>query len=697
MREPWAQIFFFRWAAVAGLLLQAACVTVPLTWTNLAELPAPTEAESRGNPAIVLLFKDEYSMASIPEHSFHHLHHRVVKVLNEKGRQVYASARIEIDRDEEFIGFQARTIGPDGKVEAVLGSDVIQDESSTAGGNSGHRILIFRYPHVEIGSVLEYVYVTWKVHSFPTRLSGDCSWDIPIKRCIVSIATAPEVEGELRAYQTDAKPATESLTGHRRQFLEVDDIPAWTTEQFTPDRVHRVPWWLFKVNGVQSTSSYAFYYDSWAHSGWWRGHDIVEDGGHYAAGFTETIPKDGCVGRACLVNRALDIVRERTDLTAVNLQPGQLAPMRPLTAVWSSRTASAEEKVLLAWRLLRNTGVEATLAVVSSPHVSAFDPDFPTDFWFNHLAIELPPELPHGEPTWLDPSCESCAAGELPPWSFDAPALLLEQETGANAHVTARLTKATGNAMPVSQRLYDYRVTIEPSGDARIDLAVRTQGGSAVGELMRIRTTTDRNWADALAGLALQRSPAFRAAAKDRERCDKTKATCEWMISFEAPGFATVAPSGVVVPLKFMAQPAWDNAFAAKSRTNDVFFWAEESTDSAIIEAPVGMKCTWQMPHTESRVRSSPAVETEVDAHLQGTALVLKRSLALREGTFPKSEYPDIRKAMRLFGKMRNTQVTCLRDTEPVMSTPGARSSTESDDKSDEAESADSGAAEQGR
>ena len=219
------------------LLLLACFLTISLfsqvedyDWNDTMDYTID-ENEYQDYSAIVLLDYriQEFMGNTIPEMNRASMHHKIIKILDEKAIEDYN--RVYIDDVENLIELKARTIKPDGTIIEVKEEYIkkINDEDFDL-------ITIFAIEGVEEGDVLEYMY---KMKNMSNLFGIEIfQTDIPVKKAIFEIVQTSLYEVFIKSYNG---LDTFSLAEDSPSAISISkDIPALPNEYYSANNQNRM-------------------------------------------------------------------------------------------------------------------------------------------------------------------------------------------------------------------------------------------------------------------------------------------------------------------------------------------------------------------------------------------------------------------------------------------------------------------------
>src|SRR5579871_520096 len=214
----------FQDAPVVSLFRRQEIQVIPVHWVGRG--PSAPATKSEGGVLITI--------------------HEVLQIRNEKGRQ-------QAVLTAPFVGSQsnvevfARKIDPDGTVTDIAQSEFV-DETVSRDGEELGGVRRLRYPHPQVGTVLEYVIrlgLTGPLPYLPDFLLGP----VPVVRYEADLSCPRYTGFGLKSYNMDAEPVVDDRSDPAWQHIRVStrNLPAHVDEELTSSRAFDEPWWAFAV------------------------------------------------------------------------------------------------------------------------------------------------------------------------------------------------------------------------------------------------------------------------------------------------------------------------------------------------------------------------------------------------------------------------------------------------------------------
>lgn len=534
-------------ALLANLLVLsgASCASLSglgggtVAFSDVAALEAGAKVPADA-PAVVLLREEVIHVRGVrgvaaPITEFHH--HEVVKIVSEAGFEA-AKMRVAIPPEGELVQLAARTVAPDGKVTPVDPRSM-QKARTVVEGSAGVELRYFQFPNVEVGSVLEIVTVT-RTKALFLSWASVASSPFPIATYRADVSTPSNVTFDFLLNGTQAPlEQVPDPDGRQRVVVELKDVPAMADEVFAPQERTAAPWWIYRITELRSAKGGAEPgLIAWDRAVPWVIYEnVVEQ--KPIAGFAK-LDAGKCHGDVkCLVTEALAQARTR-EWTGFTEQ----LEMRDPEEIEQSGTANNLEKALLFWSLLRSADVEAHLALLARTPGFPVNKTFPSPAWFDH-AVVLVPGL--GD-TFVDPSCEACAPGQLPEWDRDVEALVVRPRSD-HWRIDTEWKPVAGQALPDNEHRVVYDATVHKTGDVEVSLEEIVTGETAMLTRLETRLADEAEVAHEWDHFAGARSRSARVTTSTAWSCERDQARCRRTATLTIPGYGAVDGDRILVPL----------------------------------------------------------------------------------------------------------------------------------------------------
>jgi hypothetical protein len=618
-------------------LFLAGCAPALFQWEPAGTLPAPSAKRYGEAPAVVLSREQRWTLTG----TYTTVYRRIerVAVLSEAG---YKHGRVEVPvRNGKLIAFNARTVAPDGQVFPVAPDDLHEMKSVTDAERDSIEIkrLRFQFPHVTVGSVLEYFYEIELpfLLQFNTEALSD---DIPLQKTRVELLFVDGVSYGFQIYNSSAAPKRDTSDGYTRISIEAKDLPA-IPHDGPPWQISE-PWWAYRVK--------SFYHPRWGPhsilSDWPSTLTFVAkqlyDDKHFE-GATLTPDVASCArDTRCIVDHAIAWLRDATELSAfVNAGTS----LRPLRAVLAARRANNFEKALLLVRALRQFSVDANLVLVGRNRGLSMDPKFPLPDRFDHLVVQVP-----SLSLFIDPSCDACAPGELPSWSAGRKAMVLRSERKAisdEPQVSSELVDLPRAPPDLHQSTFDAKL----SADGVLTGAWSIGGKGEIAVLVELGQRRDsQKLSELIEGELRKIVSGMRIDETPTVACNHRAMTCEAKTRLTLPGYAAVDGDRLHLPLTILTN--WQD------RKKGFIPADVDNIRTITVSLPDGWTPE-SLPQASSL--QSPPASVAFEAKLDGQRLTLKLTVLARQGLWKGRDAENLKAVGKRIDEIRSGVIVLKR------------------------------------
>jgi len=348
-----------------------------------------------------VLYAEVALIQSAREDFYIQRHVHEVRRINHENGLGYANVRFWVGDHEELVGFRATTVQPDGtRIE------LDEDRLYAFENDDGDVMYSFRFPKARVGSVLEFVYTRENNRGYTHGATFDISRRVPVRRFRLDIRGTTDIAGELKVYGIDSDVVRRTREGDMwRLQVALDDVLPFEREPFGPSRNRGEVWAMYrnkKIGPYKGRRTWASVMKSHTKALY------VEN--TWLEGFRDTFHRSECddLSRSKCIER----IKESVDEDLI-LDDYSLGEPRPMDDVLAAGRASSRELATLMWHRLDRAGIEAHYAYTRRDREGRFDEDMPTFRWFDHMILYIPEQEGLETAVWVDPSCASCAPGEL--------------------------------------------------------------------------------------------------------------------------------------------------------------------------------------------------------------------------------------------------------------------------------------------
>ncbi len=644
-------------AALAALVLFSGCR--PSVEIKLAPLTAIPADDGKWPEAKAVIEKDDTHLIVISSHDTSYSEWRIHRVIRLRSADVLdlADLRIELSKSHEISDFKARSIAADGTVrtidESALKSAPVEAEDDTVA-----EVFVASIPGAEVGGVIEYTYAVeaeYARRSWLTNYRGlTGTWGLPIRKARMKVTVNKFVRYSVQVTRTASKIRKEKDGLVRHIVWEAEDIGPARKEKWAPPD-DGWPRFLFKVQAFATKTWRLDVTRSWDAVLRWRVRTLHGKPERLYEKY-EPVEQPECAAGdvMCRIAGALDIARQRVAFDGLVSRFGRV---RPLHEMLAAGTANQYEKAVFVGKLLRDAGVEVRYAFGVRPATQTLDVDYPYAADLNHMLLYVPKQQGLDKPLWLDAACEYCTPGQLSDYSRGARMLLTDYDADDDK-VSAKVTRAGGEA-PLADRARDtYTVTLSPTGDAEIRYEELHEGNRALWFARTLRKQDDEARRKAAESVAAAIDARAELVDAPTPTCDAAAGRCTRVVTVSVPGLAVIDGDEVVLPLKLLAD---DGIFEApkKKRTRRLKLTTTRIFEEALVlKLPDGFSVAGApTPFTAS----SDAFETALTVEQTPDGLNLLRRAAWRQGMYPAQPHDPRVDALRKAAAVRDTPIRLRR------------------------------------
>jgi len=365
-------------------------------------LTSPGVEEYPEAGAIILL--NEYDCLVKKDNTMEKKIHRLIKVLNVRGREKYGEVQIDYDSTYQTVEVNyARVIKPDGRIVKV-GKKDIRDVDRWAGFPlySNAKVKIISMPEVMEGSIIEYraTIVTSKlINEDDFQFCSGTQGFEPYLRHRFKLTIPRERKINIHYVRLeDVRPRISEGDGSITYQWEINDVPEIIAEPNMP------PW--ADISPFLMVSSFS----SWSEfSQWWR--DLSRGQAEPTPEIIDKV-KEIIEGKQTQEEKAKAIYHwVASKIRYVGLEFG-IAGFKPHRAeeIFSNKYGDCKDKATLLLAMYKVAGIPAYYALIGTRQMGKLEREIPMS-QFNH-AIVLAGV--NGGLIWLDPTAETVSYGNIP-------------------------------------------------------------------------------------------------------------------------------------------------------------------------------------------------------------------------------------------------------------------------------------------
>ncbi len=635
-----------RWLLVA--LVASSCASSSrLKVAFLAKEQLAFDKEKYQDDAAVVLHRADRTLLQTNPGATELMRHAAIAILKEGGFDL-ADVKIPFSARQELVTLIARVVQPDGSVREVEARDILSD--TNAKGERDTKAKFFRFPDVQVGSVLEYAYVV-KAPWIVGYDDQDTLGEFPVRHYDFELTGSRLLPLEAVEYNSTRPIEVTTLNdGSNRLRFSLDDLPPRPKEEWAPNWTFTEPRWAWRVLGYkESTQITTDWFRNWQ--------DVVERVARDAwiepapfAGFSAWPDLSACADAACKVTKATEWIQEKTSTLHVDTNR-QL----PLAEAFTSGHASAKERALLLRAALGRAGVEAQLLYTTELASRQTRRSFPELEQFNRLLVWIPAQPSIPRPLPIDLEEEYCRPGQLPLAVNKQPGFVFWMMGGVVGQGEAQGEWITLDAEPCLAPLErdTHQAMLLDDGTLVDVVEVKTEGDTSESWQLGQRDWTAREFRKEIVGRALSVSRLASPSDWKWRTCDRRLGRCDLTFTVTAPRFAVKDGRSWVVPLSVLTS-FFASTFNEEQRTQAVHLAAERGVVEETLELDVP-KGFHPVTLPDVVMDATPGVSVRMVAERSPRGVRITRRLAFSPGIYDQAQYPKLRAVLEKFQSYRKT------------------------------------------
>ncbi len=312
--------------------------------------------------------------------------HRRIKIFNTSAKDE-GNIRIEYysaNRMQYITGLQAQTINlNNGNIEIIK---VDKKQIFTEVVDKNHSALVFSFPNVQPGSVLEYKYIVTdqRFWNFPDwYFQGDLpNRYSELKTNIHELLYFKNLENRVQPYAVDKTDGSNTRTRAIANIPSIPDEPFMTTKA---DNAQRLLFQLLSVKGGFSQN----FSDTWAKVG----ADMMDDeelGGQLGKKLT---------GEEAIIAKAKAMKTDDEKIAYIFAEVKNTMKWNEryekyaedgVGKAWEKKTGSSGEMNMMVCHLLKKAGVKVYPMLTSTRSNGKVNPGYPNSYQFNNVVAYIP-------------------------------------------------------------------------------------------------------------------------------------------------------------------------------------------------------------------------------------------------------------------------------------------------------------------
>jgi hypothetical protein len=483
------------------------------------------------------------------------------------------------------------------------------------------------------------------------------STPIPVEHYHLEVSVVGAAEVAVRSYNTHSKMQRSGHNDSQGVILDERDIPAAKEELYAPAATVTEPWWTLTVTKAVVGRHYLVgIFDSWSHTFTAIAHVLNDTRAKDYAGASLKPNLNGCNGSArCAVERALVLVTGKTELSGF---VSSIINARPFKEVLASGLANNVEKALLLRGALQAAGVKASLATLARDLNQDFDPGFPSARVGDHLIVAVEKQPGIDDLLFIDPSCESCAIGQLPSWSAERQAIVFRLPKASSSQqeeTPVALVRLAAADPGLSAHRQTIDATLDASGRISGQIAEEWTGTEAVEVRVKTRKRLEDDWRKAAESDLHAHAKTAQLGTVSPLGWDKREARATLRTEYSAPGYAAADGQRLVVPLSFLKM-ATDRELDDEPRRHDVMVrWPTREEETVVFHLPSGWVAS-DLPRG-SRWHSD-AVDAVLEVRSAPGTVTVRRMVQTHLGHWGPGEWDDVVNVLRKVSAARQAAFT---------------------------------------
>lgn len=371
---------------------------------------------------------------------------------------------------------------------------------------------------VRVGDVIEYSYtVRGRNPVFGARYfsAHTLSWGVPVGRVVRRVLMPADRPLHVRTYNGAPQPRQRLQQQQREYLWDLHDVAAYVDEG-------QYPAWYLPQAWAQLSE-----YSSWEAVQSWAA-DLYDWRGELAPGLQAKLRQWRGLAREEAVRRALAFVQQEIRYFGIELGQNSHRPGDP-NVVYARRFGDCKDKAVLLIALLRELGVEAQPALVSSAHRRAIADWLPSPGAFDHVIVMANVD---GRRYWLD-ATRNFQQGGLDVVSAPEFGVALVVDDAIAPLQTMAQRPAGAIALEVEER---YTVTgYQQPVSFEVESVYR--GGEAEYQRQRLARTTREELARQYLNYYARRYPGIEATAPLRIETDNEASVVRVLERYRIPEF----------------------------------------------------------------------------------------------------------------------------------------------------------------
>lgn len=578
----------------------------------------PTQKDYPDASAVIIL--DSAERIVRPDGTSSLTYHKVIKILNERGREIYGEVYIPYSLSSERVKIlKARTIKPDGtEVEATAIHDVSLAEGYHLYSDAMAKVISM--PSLENNAIIEYAYTVDDLGRGPLGKHFQDEFlfqdfdPMLISRYTLTIPKGMNIYYKM--YNGQLEPQIEEKGNTVVYTWEMKNIPQITQEDYMPPLADVVP--RLEITTFKDWQEVASWY-----------YDIANP---------KTKSDEAIKAKVAELTKDKKTLEDKAkaiyyfvanDVRYVGLEFG-IGGLMPHQAseVFKYKYGDCKDKATLLISMYREIGIPAYYVLVRTRYRGTLPLDSP-GFQFDHAicAIKLNDRI-----YFLDGTAEDTRFGYIPSMDQGTKALLIDE--GKPILVDIPIDKPEDN-----EKTRNIEVTLSKDGSVKGSAYVTFKGYYDTYLRSVWKTAADRKIREDLEWSLRSLVPNATLEGYELSNLRDLNMDVWERYSFSAPGYAQVVQNSISFLPSIMERLETSESVAKKERKYPINYWSPYTIrDIVTYKLPEGSKVV-HIP--DNLVLDKPFAYYSMKFSLDGNILKVERVFQIREIFITPEDYPE--------------------------------------------------------
>ena len=346
-----------------------------------------------------------------------------------------ANITVPMSSERLIVDFETRAILPDGQSVHGSRNDAIELTMFESGGSGRkqHGVLSYAFPQVRPGAVLE---IRYRTSEPGWRMFYDHTLDrsLPVREASFELVSYGFLDTVSRSHGFSSHPRSRRAPGGQlSRKWSIRNVEPLVIAPFSPRQTLVDPSVAFLVREVRLpglSSDKRRVLADWS--------DVAEPFAKHVVEALKPLPFDLMIDWSDIPDPEDRVriawQRVQSGLTDRHPVTESRNGLRSVLEIWRSRIATADERALVMYALLRHAQVPVSIVLVPLTDKVDYEASFPFPRMNDDWIIGV--KLPENRRAWLDPGCLGCAPGKLLPTHQGRHGLLLNPHGKLRARLT---------------------------------------------------------------------------------------------------------------------------------------------------------------------------------------------------------------------------------------------------------------------